>query len=478
MISSSHLEINHETSSIPPNKTPELSQSSIEEINNIRMYSSTSTCESDDSQGWQRNKELCCLLVITEVFCVIFYSPWCLKYTDNTSEQIGLQYAMFQHVSCMMFLGFGLLMVCSARLGISSVVNTFIIGTVCIQYGMLFHHFWGSVLTATWKPIELELSDLIVGNFASATALISFGAVIGHVTPAQMLIATLVQIPLYSLNESILAKQYTNSIQAVDMGGSMFVHTFGALSGIAMSIFLKRPICDSNINNKDAHDGIIPNSMTSYHSDIFSFIGTIVLWMFWPSFNGALAVGSGWYRVVLNTTIALSASCVSSVFMASVFSKDGQIVLEVIQNAALAGGVAVGSSSDLVIGPHIAIIIGVCAGAISSWGFLFGKEMVKERFKIDDVCGVLWLHGIPGIMGGLIGSLSAAVVNMNEYTNTNRDNHVQARYQLAALVVTIAMSLSTGYLMAFVANTLTPLREYMSDKSTFVVADDFPLKKE
>ena len=55
-----------------------------------------------------------------------------------------------------------------------------------------------------------------------------------------VLAAVLVQIPLYSLNEVILAASYDGGIEAVDMGGSMFVHTFGAVSGVAMSFFLRR----------------------------------------------------------------------------------------------------------------------------------------------------------------------------------------------------------------------------------------------
>ena len=38
-----------------------------------------------------------------------------------------------------------------------------------------------------------------------------------------------------------------------------------------------------------------------YSSDLFSLLGTIILWVFWPSFNGLLAVGAARHRAVINT---------------------------------------------------------------------------------------------------------------------------------------------------------------------------------
>lgn len=48
--------------------------------------------------------------------------------------------------------------------------------------------------------------------------------------------------------------------------------------------------------------------------------------------------------------------------------------MEDIQNATLAGGVAVGSSSDLVIGPWGSILIGIVSGFVSVIGFIKVKK--------------------------------------------------------------------------------------------------------
>ena len=38
-----------------------------------------------------------------------------------------------------------------------------------------------------------------------------------------------------------------------------------------------------------------------YTSDLFSLLGTVILWVFWPSFNGLLATGAARHRAVINT---------------------------------------------------------------------------------------------------------------------------------------------------------------------------------
>jgi len=62
--------------------------------------------------------------------------------------------------------------------------------------------------------------------------------------------------------------------------------------------------------------------------------------------------------------------------------------MEDIQNATLAGGVAVGSSSDLVTGPWSAMIVGSVAGIVSTIGFAKIKTFMWKRFGLHDSCGI------------------------------------------------------------------------------------------
>jgi len=51
--------------------------------------------------------------------------------------------------------------------------------------------------------------------------------------------------------------------------------------------------------------------------------GTIFLWLFWPSFNSAAAVGEGQYRAVINTYFSLAA-CAVVTFAVSALVRKGK----------------------------------------------------------------------------------------------------------------------------------------------------------
>lgn len=59
----------------------------------------------------------------------------------------------------------------------------------------------------------------------------------------------------------------------------MSIHAFGAYYGLVASLIL------SKVGSGTGH----PKNGASYTSDMTAMVGTVFLWIFWPSFNGALA---------------------------------------------------------------------------------------------------------------------------------------------------------------------------------------------
>ena len=87
--------------------------------------------------------------------------------------------------------------------------------------------------------------------------------------------------------------------------------------------------------------------------------------------------------------------------------------MEVLLNATLAGGVIMGAACDLITGPGFAMIAGGIAVVISALGFLYLNNFCKNKLNLHDTCGVQFLHGIPGTLGGFTSAIVVASATYN-----------------------------------------------------------------
>ena len=90
-------------------------------------------------------------------------------------------------------------------------------------------------------------------------------------------------MPCYAFNEWLLTSGGFGLIAKgtfVDTGGSILIHAFGALFGLGVAF---------SMTTKKEYETPIEADATS---DRFSLLGSMVLWIFWPSFCSAL-VGPG-----------------------------------------------------------------------------------------------------------------------------------------------------------------------------------------
>lgn len=223
----------------------------------------------------------------------------------------------------------------------------------------------------------------------------------------------------------------------------MYVHAFGAYFGLAVSFALQR--------NREVESD---NESSSYSSDIFSMIGTLFLFCFWPSFNAGTAVGDGRLRAIVNTYISICASVILT-FIISAFVGKGKEEIIHIQNATLAGGVAIGTISDKNVDLFGAMLVGSIAGAVSTLGYKYLLHLLK-KIRIHDTCGVHNLHGMPGVISGLAGIVLAAMPWRSLYTENLSDKclggglertaAVQAGYQCAGLILVLSTAIVGGLL--------------------------------
>merc|ERR1712048_399198 len=102
---------------------------------------------------------------------------------------------------------------------------------------------------------------------------------------------------------------------------------------------------------KAVADGSHHKEGSDYKSDIFSMIGAVFLWCFWPSFNAATSTGFEAQRVIFNTYASLVTCVLVTAAVSALVEEEGKFDPVHIQNSTLAGGVAVGTMSNMVLGP-------------------------------------------------------------------------------------------------------------------------------
>ena len=343
------------------------------------------------------------------------------------------------HIMAMLLLGFGFLMVFVRKYGRSALTATFLLVSVSIPlYYVIASQGWFSEKGS-------EIDALILAEFAAASLLITAGAVLGRLKMQQYLILGLLFIPFYMFNEWIMLDEGLGLVgknQFIDTGGSIVIHAFGAIFGLGVAI---------SMTTKNEYDAEIEADATS---DRFSMLGSMILWVFWPSFCAALVLPEEVVLTGINVILALSGATLATGF-ASIKLR-GKIDAADIANASLAGGVAIGSVCNTA-SPLEAIIIGIAAGAISTFGFAVVQSRLQKGLKIVDTCGVSNLHGIPGIFGGLVALIVVAGINF------------QAQFIGIGLTILIAIvsGLITGKILHLFGHRKTP---YVDDEE-FSVED-------
>jgi len=328
------------------------------------------------------------------------------------------QYDRAIHIMAMLLIGFGFLMVFVRKYGRSALTATFLLVSVSLPIYL-------SIKTLGIFEGKGEIEQFILAEFSAASLLIAAGAILGRIKIYQYLILGLLFIPFYILNELIVVDDYFHFVGKVaDTGGSIVIHAFGALFGIAAAISLT--------TKKDMETPIESDATT----DKYSVLGSMILWVFWPSFCAALVPVEAIPHTVVNVFIALCGSTLATYF-ASVWIR-GKVSIADIANAALAGGVAIGATCDFASHAQ-AMIIGAIAGTISTVGFARLQEKQQKFHQIIDTCGVSNLHGIPGIFGGL-----AAIVVVD-----GLDIAAQLKGIAITVVLAVVAGLVTGKLISF-----------------------------
>nr|3BHS_A Chain A, Ammonium transporter family protein Rh50 [Nitrosomonas europaea ATCC 19718] len=355
---------------------------------------------------------------------------------EINEARLVAQYNYSINILAMLLVGFGFLMVFVRRYGFSATTGTYLVVATGLPLYILLraNGIFGHALT----PHSVDA--VIYAEFAVATGLIAMGAVLGRLRVFQYALLALFIVPVYLLNEWLVldnASGLTEGFQ--DSAGSIAIHAFGAYFGLGVSIALTTAAQRAQPIESDAT------------SDRFSMLGSMVLWLFWPSFATAIVPFEQMPQTIVNTLLALCGATLATYFLSALFHKGKASIVD-MANAALAGGVAIGSVCNIV-GPVGAFVIGLLGGAISVVGFVFIQPMLESKAKTIDTCGVHNLHGLPGLLGGFSAILIVPGI---------------AVAQLTGIGITLALALIGGVIAGALIKLTGTTKQAYEDSHEFI----------
>ena len=182
-----------------------------------------------------------------------------------------------------------------------------------------------------------------------------------------------------------------------DYAGSGTVHLCGAAAALAVVLVL------GPRKGKYSSKGSV-NPMPGSNIPMAA-LGAWILWLGWFGFNGGseLAVaseGSAVHvaQVFLNTNMAAAGGVVATLLVSLIMT--GKMDVTMAINGAIAGLVAI-TADPLSPAGGTAVLVGLVGGAI-----VYFSILTFEKFGIDDPVGAISAHGIVGIFGVLVVSLT------------------------------------------------------------------------
>jgi len=245
----------------------------------------------------------------------------------------------------------------------------------------------------TLIPFHYSTSTLAYFQFvfAAITPLLFLGGLVGRLKfKAWLLIVPLWITMIYCVNAALLwGGGFFAQKGAVDYSGGYVIHlSAGVAAFVGAAIIGPRRWQD--------RENAFPSNL------MMVAVGAGILWLGWNGFNGGdpFYAGADAASAVLNTNVATAVGVLVWLLMDMMFSKQKKPTFLGAINGMLCGLVAITPSAGWVNGTG-AIIVGLVSSSIVwvAWNYL---SKVRPFSKVDDAMGVVYTHGIAGLVGGLL----------------------------------------------------------------------------
>ena len=233
--------------------------------------------------------------------------------------------------------------------------------------------------------------------FAAITPILFIGSVVGRISFKVWLIFVPLWITFaYAVNAFMLwGGGYWAGKGSLDFSGGYVIHLAAGVSGFTAAAVVGPRL-------KRDRERAIPNNL------LFVAVGAGILWLGWNGFNGGdpYFAGADASAAVVNTNVATAVAMMAWIIMDMAFSKTKKPTFLGGLNGMICGLVGITPAAGYVNG-FGAIVIGLVCSAIVwvAWEYL--PKYVWPFNKVDDALGVVYTHGIAGLLGGLLVGLLA-----------------------------------------------------------------------
>jgi len=232
------------------------------------------------------------------------------------------------------------------------------------------------------------------------------------------------------------------AIKAIDFAGGTVVHMSSGWSALILALVVGKRIG-------------YPKQPMPPHSMVLCMVGTGMLWVGWYGFNAGSAVAADGVAANAFTTTTLAAAVASFTWALAEYVTRRKPSVLGFCTGAVAGLVVITPAAGFVNASG-AIIIGILAGLVP----FFACWKLKGWLGYDDALDTFGVHAVGGTLGAfLTGVLATLDVNPNLATNLKDVvGKTLWRHQLAAMALTILLSVVATTVIAYVLKATVGLR--------------------
>jgi Amt family ammonium transporter len=227
--------------------------------------------------------------------------------------------------------------------------------------------------------------------FAAITPLLFLGSVLGRIK----FLAWCILVPawstcVYCVDAFLLwGGGYFAQEGALDYSGGYVIHMSAGVSG-----FVAAWVLGPRLLRDRQH--ALPNNL------VMAAVGAGILWLGWNGFNGGdpYYAGASAAAAVINTNLATAVGVIVWMIMDALLSKERKATFLGGVNGMICGLVGITPCAGFVNGRGAIYIGAICSAVVwVAWNYL---SKVRPFSKVDDALGVIYTHGIAGLMGGLL----------------------------------------------------------------------------